>query len=254
MTRAVLITGAAARVGRALSLGLAKDGWAVAVHYNRSEKAAESLVKEIEDTGGKAISVCANLHIPSEIDTLLYRANERLGLPLTALINNASTFQPDLAVDFTHAGFDHHMDINLRAPLRLAQSFDHQRPADQSGVIINIIDQRVLKPNPLYFTYSLSKAALDWSTKTLAQSLAPHVRVNAIGPGPTLRNTRQSGEDFAAEASNTLLGYGSPPETILSAVRYLLEAESVTGQMLAVDGGQHLTWQTKDLMMDSFNE
>lgn len=249
MTKAVLITGAAARVGRALSKGLANDGWAVAIHYNRSETAALELAEHINSAGGKAVSIGANLHIPAELDGLVYKAADALGTPLTALINNASTFQPDTAQTFTHAGFDHHVDINLRAPLRLAQCFERQRPDGQNAVIINLIDQRVLKPNPLYFTYSLSKAALNWSTKTLAQSLAPHVRVNAIGPGPTLQNQRQSEADFEAETHSTLLEKGSPPDTILEAVRYLLNAQSVTGQMLAVDGGQHLTWQTQDLLI-----
>lgn len=251
MTKAVLITGAGARVGRALSLGLAEDGWAVAIHYNRSEKPAAELAETINSAGGKAVSIGANLHIPGELDQLVDRAVAALGTPLTALINNASTFEPDTAQTFTHASFDHHVDINLRAPLRLAQCFERQRPDGQSAAIINLIDQRVLKPNPLYFTYSLSKAALDWSTKTLAQSLAPHVRVNAIGPGPVLRNQRQSEAEFDTETKSTLLERGSPPDTILHAVRYLLAAQSVTGQMLAVDGGQHLTWQTKDLLIGS---
>ncbi len=249
MTGAVLITGAGARVGRELALSLAKNGWAIGVHYNRSKSGAEQIVKNIQDQGGTAAAIAANLHIPAELDSLVTRASECLGRPLTALINNASTFQPDRAETFSHAMFDHHVDINLKAPLRLAQAFAAQCPKEAQGVIINMIDQRVLKPNPLFFTYTLSKSALYWSTKTLAQSLAPHIRVNGVGPGPTLRNTQQTKQDFEAETKSTLLGYGSPPAALIDAVKYLLTAKSVTGQMLTVDGGQHLTWQTEDLMI-----
>lgn len=248
MSKAVLITGGGARIGHALTRGLAKDGWAVAIHYFHSNTESEKLAAEITENGGRAAALGANLNIPAELDSLTARAATALGMPLTGLINNASTFQPDSAEDFSHALFDHHVNINLKAPLRLAQAFAAQLPADQQGCIINMIDQRVLKPNPLFFTYSLSKSALHWSTKTLAQALAPNIRVNAIGPGPTLQNTGQTPEEFTAEASATLLERGSPPEAMVEAARYLLSATSVTGQMLAVDSGQHLTWQTEDLM------
>lgn len=248
-TKAVLITGGGARIGRALSLGLAKDGWAVAIHYFHSSGEAGALAEHINSEGGKAAALDANLNIPAQLDSLVARSADALGMPLTALINNASTFQPDSALDFSHALFDHHVDINLRAPLRLGQAFAAQLPQDRQGNIINLIDQRVLKPNPLFFTYSLSKSALHWSTKTLAQTLAPNIRVNGIGPGPTLQNTGQTPEEFAAESSATLLGHSSAPNAIVDAALYLLSAESVTGQMLAVDSGQHLTWQTRDLMV-----
>jgi len=248
-TKAVLITGAGARVGQALARGLADEGWAVAIHYNRSEKGAQSLKDYIEGNGGRAAMVQANLNVPSDVNTLVGRAVDALGVPLTALINNASTFEADSAEEMTDAVFDHHMDVNLRAPLKLARDFAAQCQDNHTGAIINIIDQRVLKPNPLFFTYSISKSAIHWATQTLAQSLAPNIRVNAVGPGPTLRNTVQSPEEFKEEASSTLLGHGSPPDQLLEAVRYLLSAKSVTGQMIAVDSGQHLTWQTPDLMI-----
>lgn len=247
--KAVLITGAGVRVGRHLAKGLAKDGWHVAVHYNRSHTGAQVLVDEITADGGHAAAIGANLFIPQELDTLVTRAAETLGMPLTALINNASTFEPDDAEDFSRADYDYHMEINLRAPLNLSRDFTTQCPEGSDGSIINMLDQRVLKPNPLYFTYGISKAALYWATKTLAQSLAPHIRVNAIGPGPTLQNTAQSEEEFAAESALTLLERGSPPDALLHAARYLLAAHSVTGQMIAVDGGQHLTWDTPDLTL-----
>ena len=229
-----------------MAKGLAADGWAVAIHYNRSENGAQTLAAEIADAGGTAVTASANLHIPAELDALIPCAVEALSRPLTALINNASTFKPDHADDFTHALFDHHMDINLRAPLRLMQSFAAQ--CESEGVIINMLDQRVLKPNPLYFTYSMSKSALYWATQTAAQALAPRIRVNGVGPGPTLQNTQQSPQDFETESQNTLLERGATPEAILHAVKYLLSARDVTGQMIAVDSGQHLTWKTKDLL------
>lgn len=241
MSPAILITGAGARVGRYLAKGLAADGWAVAIHYNRSEVGAESLATEIKKQGGKAAIVQANLFVPQDLDKLVSRASIALGEPLTALINNASTFDDDRAEDFSRASYDHHMDINLRAPVMLSQQLAAQIPDGETGCIINMIDQRVLKPDPTFFTYAMSKSALHWATKTLAQSLAPHIRVNAVGPGPTIKNYTQTDDEFAAEVESTLLGTGSPPESLLDAVRYLLVAKSVTGQMIAVDGGQHLS-------------
>jgi len=241
MSRAILISGAGARVGRYLAKGLAAEGWAVAIHYNRSRKGAEALVNEITEQGGHAAIVQGNLFVPQDLDNLVIRASEALGQPLTALINNASTFEDDRAEDFTRASYDFHMDINLRAPVMLAQQLAAQLPKGEMGSIINMIDQRVLNPDPSFFTYALSKSALYSATKTLAQSLAPYIRVNAIGPGPTLKNHTQTDNDFAEEAASTLLGEGSPPESLLEAARYLLNAQSVTGQMIAVDGGQHLS-------------
>lgn len=241
MRKAVLITGAGARVGAYLARGLASDGWHVCIHYNRSEIKAQDLVESISGAGGSASIVKANLSVPQDVNTLIKRCNR----PLSALINNASTFQPDAAEDFTTATWDYHRAVNLDAPLRLSADFAAQ--AGTGGSIINMIDQRVLKPNPQFFTYSIAKAGLFWATKTMAQSFAPLVRVNGIGPGPTLENTEQAEGEFSAEAKATLLGEGSPPETILHGVRYLLGAKAVTGQMIAVDGGQHLVWQTPDL-------
>lgn len=244
---AILITGGAARIGAKLSQALAADGWAVCIHYFRSANRAKELAASIKKAGGQAACVKGNLAVPQDVDSLIARGTKAIGRPLTALINNASTFSDDRARDFTRGSMDHHMDVNLRAPLHLSQSFAKQLPIGEQGCIINMIDQRVLKPNPLFFTYGMSKAGLFWATKTLAQSLAPTIRVNAIGPGPTLQNAGQSEEDFTGEASATLLKEGSPPETIVQAARYLLSAKAVTGQMIAVDGGQHLTWQTPDL-------
>lgn len=241
MPKALLITGAAARIGAHLARGLAADGWHIFIHYNQSTSKAEALSAEIAEVGGTASIIQANLFEPQEVGKLI----ERCGRPLQALINNASTFRPDTAESFTSADWDFHRAVNLDAPLRLSADFAAQAKAGAS--IINMIDHRVLKPNPQFFTYSLAKAGLYWATKTMAQSFAPKIRVNGIGPGPTLENTEQADGEFAAEAKATLLGEGSPPETILHGVRYLLSAKAVTGQMIAIDGGQHLVWQTPDL-------
>ena len=242
--KAVLVTGAGKRIGRHIALALAKDGWAVAVHYNSSADAAEEVVAEIKAGGGKAVSIGADLSHPDNYTTLVTDAARALSTPLTALVNNASTFVADTAED-PHA-YALNMAVNLHAPLGLSAQFAAQ---GNEGVILHMIDQRVFKPNPLYFSYTLSKAALHWSVKTQAQAFAPDIRVVGVGPGPTLRNTDQADGEFEAEAAATLLGHGSPPEEIIRAVRYLLSAEAVTGQMIAVDAGQHLTWATSDLLV-----
>ena len=234
--KAVLITGGAARIGAHIARGLAADGWRVCVHYRTSASPAEALAAEI---GGAAVK--ANLMVPEDVATLVERARQALGSPLHALINNASTFDPDSAEDFTNATFDHHIDVNLRAALHLSRDFAAQAPGQ--GAIVNMIDQRVLRPEPGFFTYGIAKAGLLWATKTMAQAFAPDVRVNGVGPGPTLRNHTQSEDEFDRERRSTLLGNGSPPEQIVDAVRYLLGASSVTGQMIAVDGGQHLNFE-----------
>lgn len=244
MSGAILITGAGTRIGAALAEGLAADGWAVCIHYNRSIDKANALQARISKAGGRAITVQANLNVPLDRDTLVAKASDLIGQPLTALINNASTFSPDTAKDFSDAMLDHHLDTNLRAPLHLAKHLAGQLPPAETGSIINIIDNRVLRPAPDYFTYNLSKAGLYAATKTMAQTFAPRLRVNGIGPGPTLKNKHQTQADFDTELSQTLTGKGSPPETILGAARYLLSATAVTGQMIAVDGGQHLFQDT----------
>lgn len=249
MSRAILITGAGARVGSHFAKGLAGDGWAVAVHHNRSRQGADALVSEIKAAGGRAATVKANLAVPQDVETLIDRAADALGTPLTALINNASTFAPDSADSFSRATYDYHMEVNLRAPLLLTQKLAEQLPTAAMGCVINIIDQRVLKPNPTFFTYSIAKAALYWATKTQAQSYAPRLRINGIGPGPSLPNIHQADGEFDKEADATLLQRPSSPDELLSGLRYLLGAHSVTGQMLAIDSGQHLTWQTPDLTL-----
>ena len=244
--KTVLVTGAAKRLGRALALDLARHGWQIVLHYNSSEKEARATAADAATAGVKVALLKADLSRESETAALVERAVAELG-PLTALVNSASLFENDDWYSVSRESWDKHMETNLRAPFVLSQAFARQIPRDGSGAIVNIIDQRVLKPTPQFMSYSLSKAGLHWLTTTLAQALAPRVRVNAVGPGPTIVNVRQSQADFARQREATVLGRGAEPQDVCDAVRYLLEASAVTGQMIAVDGGQHLIWQTPDV-------
>jgi NAD(P)-dependent dehydrogenase (short-subunit alcohol dehydrogenase family) len=244
----VLVTGAAKRLGRAIALDLAAAGWNVAIHYNSSREDADSAAQAVRAFGGEAAALKCDLSRESETATLVERAVAEIG-PLTALINSASLFENDDWQSATRKTWDDHIETNLRAPMLLSQLFAKQLPANAMGNIINVIDQRVLKPTPQFLSYSLSKAALYWLTTTLAQGMGPRIRVNAVGPGPTLKNPRQSDSDFTRQRNATILGHGAEPADICAAVRYLLNAEAVTGQMIAVDGGQHLIWQTPDVQV-----
>jgi NAD(P)-dependent dehydrogenase (short-subunit alcohol dehydrogenase family) len=241
-----LVTGAGARLGRAMAEALGADGWAVAVHYRGSKAGAEEAAATIRKAGGRAELLACDLSDEAARAGVVAEAARKLGRPVTLLVNSASTFADDTATDHSRADWDHHFEPNLRAPIHLAQQLARALPAGEKGLVVNLIDQRVWKLTPQFFTYTLSKAALWQATQTLAQALAPNVRVNAIGPGPTLQSIHQSAEAFAAETAATLTGEGSSPEEIVRALRYFISATSVTGQMIASDGGQHLMWQTPD--------
>jgi NAD(P)-dependent dehydrogenase (short-subunit alcohol dehydrogenase family) len=241
---AALITGAGRRIGRAIAIALAQAGFAVVLHANTSRAEAEQLAGEIAGRGGQARVVLADLTDPESSNKLIPAA-AAFG-PLSLLVNNASLFNDDDIATLTREGFEKTLAVNLTAPLFLAQAFAEQAPANADASIVNVLDQRVLKPTPRFFSYTLSKNALASATLTLAQALAPKVRVNAVAPGPTLPSPRQSKEQFAAQAALVPLRRGPTPEEIAAAVVYLASARSVTGNMIAVDGGQHLSWRTPD--------
>lgn len=241
ITKTVLITGAAHRIGRALAKDMAGAGWSVAVHYNASEEAALDLCREIEGMGVRAAAVQADLGREEDVEALMARATDALG-PIGCLINNASIFENDSLETATRDSWDRHMEANLRAPFVLTQSFAGALGEKAEGAVINIIDQRVWSLTPYFMSYTLSKAGLWTLTQTLAQALAPRIRVNAIGPGPTLPSSHQSGEDFRRQWQAMPLERPVGLDEIASAVRFILDAPSMTGQMIALDSGQHLGW------------
>ena len=236
-----LVTGAATRIGRAIALALARDGWAVAVHYRRSESEARDVVARVRREGGKAEPFRADLAGEAEALALLPQVHERLGT-VGCLINNASEFERDEIGDMTRASWDTHLETNLRAPAVLMQAMARQLPAGRNGAIVNLLDQRVLNPTPHFVSYTVSKAALWTLTRTMAMALAPRIRVNAIGPGPTLPSKRQSQADFDRQIGRLPLRCAGTPQDIAAAIRFILAMPSMTGQMIALDGGQHLGW------------
>ena len=239
--RNVLITGAAKRIGRAMALDLAANGWAVAVHYNNSEKAALEVCDEIAKRGGRAAPVKANLALEEECADLVAHAVTAVG-PLNCLINNASIFEKDSPQTATRESWEAHMQINLRAPFVLIQKFIDQVGDTGPANVINVIDQRVWNLTGAFTSYTVSKAALWTLTRTLALALAPHIRVNAVGPGPTLPSVRQTEEQFRRQWEAVPLARQVDPQEICDAVRFILDAPAMTGQMIALDGGQHLGW------------
>jgi NAD(P)-dependent dehydrogenase (short-subunit alcohol dehydrogenase family) len=234
-----LITGAALRLGRTIALDLAKRGWRIGVHHHTSVTEADALVAEIERLGSKAIALQADLTDETQLRGLVLSCAEELGPP-TCLINNAARFEWDTIETLNWAGWQAEIDVNLRAPIFLTQEFARMLPADASGCVINMIDQRVWNLTPEFFSYTIAKSALWTATRTLAQALAPRIRVNAIGPGPVLKNRWQSDTEFEEECLKTPLRHRATVEEICSAVRFLLDTPSMTGQMIALDSGQHL--------------
>lgn len=242
---AALVTGAGRRIGRTISLTLARAGFDVAVHYGDSVWSAREVVGEIESLGRRAVALQADLADETAVRGLVPAASASLG-SLSVLINNASVFEDDRVGGLARASWDRHLDTNLRAPIVLAEAFAVQAPA--GAAIVNLLDQRVLKPDPRFFSYALSRNGLWWATRTLAQALAPGIRVNGVGPGPTLKSIHQSEAEFAAEAAAVPLQAAATPQMIADAVLWLIDAPMVTGQMIAVDGGQHLAWKTLDIL------
>ncbi|WP_170469211.1 SDR family oxidoreductase [Ruegeria arenilitoris] len=256
MARA-LVTGAGIRLGRAMALYLAQRGYDVAVHYATSEQPASETVAEVQALGGKAVALQADLLDEAQVQALLPRAAEALGGPITCLVNNASIFEYDNIHTATRQSWDRHLDSNLRAPFVLTQAMAEQglKPdTDEAGepvatgLIVNLVDMRVRKLTPEFITYTIAKMGLWALTRTAAQALTPAIRVNAIGPGPTMQGHRQSEEHFKTQRANTVLERGSNPSDITAALGYFLDAHAVTGQLLCVDGGQHLGWKTPDVL------
>jgi NAD(P)-dependent dehydrogenase (short-subunit alcohol dehydrogenase family) len=243
--RAALVTGGAKRIGRAICLELAAAGFDVAIHHRDSDAEAAEVRRAVEAMGRRAVCLSADLADVVATHALIGRAVEALG-PLSVLVNNASVFADDRLDSLTGESWAAHLDVNLRAPVLLAQAFAAQAP--EGSAIVNILDQRVLKPDPRFFSYGLSKSALWAATRTMAQALAPRIRVNGVGPGPTLPSVHQTPEEFEAEAQATPLQRAGRPEAVAAAVRWLVDADLVTGQMIAVDGGQHLAWRTPDIV------
>lgn len=242
MTRKVaLVTGAAKRIGRAIALDLARSGWAVAVHYATSREAAEDACREIAALGGMAAAFRADLSKEDETRALVPSVAERMGPP-SLLVNNASVFFNDGVHDATRESWDRHIETNLRAPFVLTLAFAHALPAGTPGGVINMIDQKVWNLTPHFLSYTISKSGLWTLTRTLAMALAPEIRVNGIGPGPTLPSPRQSEEHFRRQWQSVPLERRTTPDDICRAVQFILASPAMTGQMIALDGGEHLGW------------
>jgi NAD(P)-dependent dehydrogenase (short-subunit alcohol dehydrogenase family) len=243
---AALVTGGSKRIGKAICEDLAAHGFAVAIHCNGSKAEADEAARKIRAAGGEAAVFEADLAVLREVRRLLPAVTAKLG-PVSLLVNNASVFEDDAADALDEAVLDRHFALHVKAPSFLAQDFAAQLPVGAEGLIVNIIDERVWKLTPRFYSYTLSKAALWAATRTMAQTFAPRIRVNAIGPGPTLPNSRQSEVDFQRQSAELLLGKGPDLSEFGATIRYLWAAKSVTGQMIALDGGQHLAWETKGL-------
>ena len=252
-----LVTGAGGRLGQAMAIYLAHRGYDVAIHYASSDKGAGDTAAAVEAAGQRAVCIQADLLQDSETEALFTQAVDALGGPITCLINNASIFEYDTIHSATLESWERHMASNLRAPFLLTQALAKQDLPTETddmgepmatGLVINMVDQRVRKLTPEFMTYTIAKMGLWAMTQTTARALAPAVRVNAIGPGPTLQGGRQSAEHFAAQREATILKRGSNPSDITAALGYFLDSPGVTGQLLCVDGGQHLGWKTPDVL------
>ncbi len=239
-----LVTGAARRIGRAIALHLGRNGWRVAIHCRRSSEEAQTLRDEIRRHGGDAAVFVADLAEAERLTPMVNEVSQRLGA-IELLVNNASLFEFEKAENTTIESWDAHLNVNLRAPFFLSQAMVHRLPPGGRGNIINIIDQRVWRPTPYFTSYTVSKAGLLTLTQTLAMAFAPRIRVNGIGPGPVLPSKRQTEEQFARQCQALPLENGATLEEICAAIDFILKTPSMTGQMIALDGGQHLPWDPK---------
>ncbi len=243
-----LVTGAGVRIGASIARDLAKNGWGVAIHCHRNRAAGDALAAEIRAEGGRAAVVTGDLADSQALSRIVADATKALGV-IDLLVNNAAMFEGDAIGTLDPELFDRQMRVNLTAPVLLADAFVGRLPENHAGNIINIIDQRVLKLTPQFFSYTLAKSALWTATQTMAQALGPRgIRVNAIGPGPTAISSRQTVDDFARQAAAVPLGAGPRLEEIGRTIRYLVETPSITGQIICLDGGQHLAWETPDVV------
>lgn len=246
--KAALVTGAAKRIGREIALGLAAQGLFVVVHHHASEESALKVVTEIKENGGNAATACADLEQATTLGSLMSEASGAAGCPIDVLVNNASIFEEDTLESLSPKTWQRHQRVNLEAPVMLTQALAKQLPSGSEGLVVNIIDQRVLKLNPQFMSYTASKAGLWTMTRTTAQALAQKkIRVNAIAPGPTLPNQSEGVAGFQQEIDNVPLARGPQLREISQAMTFLLETPSMTGQMITLDGGQHLAWQTPDI-------
>ena len=245
--RAALVTGAAKRIGRAIAEDLVADGFSIAIHANGSLDEAEEFAAKLRQRGHRAVAIQADLAQIGETAGLVGKACEALG-PIDLLVNNASIFLEDSLRKFDAQVWDEHFALHVRAPSILAAKFAEQLPEAHEGLIVNVIDQRVWALRPSFYSYTLSKSALWTATQTMAQALAPCIRVNAIGPGPSIPSERQLQEDFQAQVSALILKRGPELAEFGRTIRFLFETPSITGQMIALDGGQHLAWQTPDVL------
>ncbi len=240
-----LVTGGARRIGRAIVEDLAAHGWAVAIHYNRSEEDAARFADAVRAAGGSAAIIHGEFADLDAVAAIVDRAADALGTP-TLLVNNASMFEKDTVGHLDPGLWQRQMTVNLAAPVFLAEAFAKRLPSDADGNVVNVLDQRIWRPTPRYFSYQISKSALFAATVTLAQALAPRVRVNGIAPGPTLPNPTQTEERFRRQASRILLRRGPELAEFGRTIRYFVENRSITGQVIALDGGEHITWVASD--------
>jgi len=241
----ILITGAATRVGRAIAIHFAQKGWNIGLHYNKSSLKAKNLKKIIEKKNVKAVLIKADLKNTNEVEKIIPKVKKQLGT-IDCLVNNAALFEKDDILNFTNKKWDEHLNINLLAPVTLIKQFTIQASRKKVSNIINIIDQRVFKLTPIFMSYTLSKSALFTLTKTMAMRLAPNIKVNGIAPGPTIKSKRQSTLHFNKQAKSTLLKKAVGLKDICDTVDFLINNNSVTGQVVAVDSGQNLVWDIKN--------